>query len=306
MSLDRVHILSSDLFELPLPDGHRFPVRKYRQLRRAIEDEGLAVDLEPPAATWEQLARVHDPGYLERVRRGTLGRLEARRIGLPWSDAMVERSRRSCGATVRACHAALDHGLAVYLAGGTHHAFADRGEGYCVFNDVAVAAAELLDQGAATRLVVVDLDVHQGNGTAALFSGDPRVFTFSVHGAGNFPFHKVPGDLDVALPDGTGDSAYLEALDSHLERVLDVARPDLVVYLAGADVYAGDRLGRLALSPAGIQARDRRVVEAVARRRLPLALLMGGGYAEPIEETVAIQRRTVLTVLSGLCGTPSP
>lgn len=294
-----VRIWSSDCFELPLPPGHRFPVAKYRMLRKRVEAAGWQVDLEPLAARWEQLARVHDTAYLERVREGRLTAAEERRIGLPWSRALVERSRRSCGATVAACHAALDQGLALYLAGGTHHAFADRGEGFCVFNDVAVAAQELLDLDLAERITVVDLDVHQGNGTAAIFADEPRVFTFSVHGAGNFPFHKQSSDLDLALPDGTGDAAYLEALDAHLDAVLTSSAPDLVVYLAGADVFAGDRLGRLALTPAGIEARDRRVYEAVRERRLPLAVVMGGGYAQPIEATVAIQWRTVHLALEG-------
>jgi acetoin utilization deacetylase AcuC-like enzyme len=292
-----VRVLSSDGFELPLPPGHRFPARKYGMLRERVQADGVAVDLEPPAASRAELGRVHIEGYLERVFTGTLEKNEARRIGLPWSPAMLERSRRSTGATVVACDAALAEGAALYLAGGTHHAFADRGEGFCVFNDVAVAARALLEAGRVGRVCVVDLDVHQGNGTAAIFADDPRVFTFSVHGAGNYPFHKTRSDVDVALPDRTGDLAYLQALDAHLDAVLDRADPDLVVYIAGADVYAGDRLGRLALSPDGIAARDRRVFDACRRRGLPWTMVMGGGYAEPIEETVAIQHRTVRIAL---------
>ena len=290
-------VLSSDRFDLPLPAGHRFPAAKYRMLREAVEADGLPVDLEPPAASRDQLARVHAAGYLERVFSGRLRKQEARRIGLPWPPEMLERSRRSTGATVRACRHALDDGRAIYLAGGTHHAFPERGEGFCVFNDVAVAARELLDAGRVERLCVVDLDVHQGNGTAAIFEDDPRVFTFSMHGASNYPFHKTCSDLDVALPDRTGDLAYRQALDAHLDEALDRARPDLVVYIAGADVYAGDRLGRLSLSPAGIAARDRRVFEVLGRRGLPWAMVMGGGYARPIEETVAIQIETVRIAL---------
>ena len=292
-----VRVLSSDTFELPLPPGHRFPARKYGMLRERVQADGVVVDLEPPAASRADLGRVHTDGYLERVFTGTLGKNEARRIGLPWSPAMLERSRRSTGATVVACDAALAEGAALYLAGGTHHAFADRGEGFCVFNDVAVAARALLEAGRVGRVCVVDLDVHQGNGTAEIFADDPRIFTFSVHGAGNYPFHKTRSDVDVALPDRTGDLAYLQVLDAHLDAVLDRADPDLVVYIAGADVYAGDRLGRLALSPDGIAARDRRVFDAFRRRGLPWTMVMGGGYAEPIEETVAIQHRTVRIAL---------
>lgn len=293
-------VFSSDRFELPLPPGHRFPARKYGMLRERVQADGTAVDLEPPSASRAQLGRVHTEGYLERVFTGALEKNEARRIGLPWSPAMLERSRRSTGATVAACERALIDGASLYLAGGTHHAFADRGEGFCVFNDVAVAARELLAAGRVGRICVVDLDVHQGNGTAVIFADDPRVFTFSLHGAGNYPFHKTRSDVDVALPDRTGDLAYLQALDAHLDAVLDRAEPDLVVYIAGADVYAGDRLGRLSLTPDGIAARDRRVFAALGRRALPWAMVMGGGYAQPIEETVSIQHRTVRIALESV------
>ena len=210
---------------------------------------------------------------------------------------MLERSRRSTGATVAACASARRDGAGIYLAGGTHHAFAGRGEGFCVFNDVAVAARGMLDRGEVERVVVIDLDVHQGNGTAEIFAGDARVTTFSVHGASNYPFHKTRSDVDVALPDRTGDLAYLQALDAHLDAVLDAAAADLAVYIAGADVYEGDHLGRLSLSPEGIAARDRRVFAALAARGLPWVLVMGGGYARPIEATVAIQHETVRIAL---------
>ena len=301
-----IRVLSSDRFELPLPPGHRFPARKYAMLRERVQALGIEVDLEPPAATRVQLGRVHDAGYLGRVFDGSLTRQEERRIGLPWSPAMLERSRRSTGATLVACHHALDHGAAIYLAGGTHHAFADRGEGFCVFNDVAVAAAELLDEGRLGRMCVVDLDVHQGNGTAAIFEHDVRVFTFSIHGATNFPFHKTRSDLDVALPERTGDLAYLQALRAHLDVVLDASQPDLVVYIAGADVYAGDRLGRLALTPRGIAARDRFVFDTLKARGLPWAMVMGGGYAEPIDETVSIQLSTVQIALAAAAPMADP
>jgi len=297
------HVLSSDCFDLALPAGHRFPAAKYRMLRERVQAAGVTVDLEPPAATREELARVHEAGYLDRVLNGTLEPREERRIGLPWSPSMLARSRRSTGATVAACRSAVEDGAGIYLAGGTHHGFADRGEGFCVFNDVAVAAHALLAERRIRRMCVVDLDVHQGNGTAALFEGDDRVFTFSVHGASNFPFRKTRSDVDVALPDRTGDLAYRQALEAHLDTVLDASDPDLVVYIAGADVYEGDRLGRLSLTPAGIACRDEIVFRALGRREVPWAMVMGGGYAQPIEETVSVQVETVRIALSAADGT---
>ena len=264
----------SDTFTLPLPPDHRFPMAKYRRLREAVAAAGLVApgDLNvPPAATDEELLRVHDREYVERVREGDLSERELRRIGFPWSPALVERSRRSVG--------------------GTHHAFADRGEGYCVFNDVAVAARALQAAGAVERLAVVDCDVHQGNGTAAIFACDPTVFTLSIHGRGNYPFVKERSDLDLELPDGAGDGDYLAALDEGLERALG-GRPDMVFYIAGADPYAGDRYGRLAVSRDGLARRDRRVFDRCAALGHPVAVAMGGGYAA-VEEVVAIHLETV-------------
>jgi acetoin utilization deacetylase AcuC-like enzyme len=290
--------LYCDEFVLPLPEGHRFPMEKYRLLRQEVLARGLVgpEDLRVPvAATDEEILRVHDPVYLERVRTGTLERAEVRRIGFPWSPAMVERSRRSAGGTLAACREALEHGSAVNLAGGTHHAFRDRGEGYCVFNDAAIAARAMQAEGRVERVVVVDCDVHQGNGTAAIFQEDPTVFTFSIHGRHNFPFHKERSDLDVELEDGTGDEVYLAALSHGLERAFaqGAAEAELAIYVSGADPHEGDRLGRLSLSRAGLRERDRMVFESCRRRGLPVAVVMAGGYNKEVGETVEIHLQTV-------------
>jgi acetoin utilization deacetylase AcuC-like enzyme len=289
-----------DEFILPLPDGHRFPMEKYRLLRESLLAAGVLgpADLAvPPAASDAELATAHDPGYVARVVAGTLERAEVRRIGFPWSPALVERCRRSVGGTLAACRAALEDGVAANLAGGTHHAFADRGEGYCVWNDVAVALRVLLGEGRIERAAVLDLDVHQGNGTAALFAAEPRVFTLSLHGRHNFPFHKETSDLDCELPDGCGDDEYLATLEHGLVAALE-PRPDLAVYLAGADPFEGDRLGRLGLSKAGLLARDRAVLDACARAGVPLAIVMAGGYAHDVSDTVAIHHATLALAAS--------
>jgi len=285
-----------DHFVLPLPPGHRFPMDKYGRLRSRLLSEGVLrpEDLRvPQAATDEQLLRVHTDAYLRKVINGDLAQREIRRIGFPWSPEMVERSRRSVGGTLAACRAALGDGTAVNLAGGTHHAFPDHGEGFCVFNDVAVALCQLLADGSIARALVVDCDVHQGNGTAAMFKNDPRVFTFSIHGEHNFPFRKQDSDLDLPLPDGTGDEAYLALLDEALWRVVDQAGADLVVYVSGADAYAGDALGHLALSKEGLLARDQLVFAACRRAGLPVGVVMGGGYAPNIDDIVDIHAATV-------------
>ena len=297
---------TSDHFVLPLPEDHKFPMRKYEALRRRVADEGLVAprDLrEPEAATDEQLHRVHERGYVRRVKEGRLDERELRRIGFPWSPAMVERSLRSAGATVEACRAAMDDGVAVNLAGGTHHAFADRGEGFCVFNDSAVAARAMQAEGRARRVVVIDCDVHQGNGTAAIFAGDPTVFTFSIHGATNFPYRKEASDLDVALPDGMGDEGYLAALDAALPLVLDLANAQLAIYVSGADPHENDRFGRLKLTAAGLRERDRRVLSACRGAGLPVAVSMAGGYGRDVEATVAIHFETV-RVAASFAGRP--
>ncbi len=288
----------TDTFVLPLPPGHRFPMAKYSLLRARLLADGdfAAGDFhEPAAASDEELCRAHCPDYVRRVVAGELSPAEIRRIGFPWSPQMVERSRRSAGATLAACRAALEDGCAANLAGGTHHAQADRGEGFCVFNDAAVAALAMLAEGCIEQVAVIDCDVHQGNGTAAILRDHGRAFTFSMHGARNFPFDKETSDLDIELPDGTGDDAYLAALDRGLAKTFARCHPQLVIYLAGADPYAGDRLGRLALSFAGLAERDERVLAACRTRGVPVALAMAGGYAEPIEDTVAIHATTIRT-----------
>jgi acetoin utilization deacetylase AcuC-like enzyme len=224
---------------------------------------------------------------------GTLSEKEARRIGFPWSPQLLERSRRSAGGTIAACRSALQDGLSAYLGGGTHHAYPDHGEGYCVFNDVAVAVRSLQFEGGFRRAVILDCDVHQGNGTAAIFGGDPSVFTFSIHGEKNFPFHKESGDLDIPLPDGCGDEAYLAALQRGVQASLERAQSGLAVYIAGADPFVGDRLGRLALSKAGLAERDRLVLELCRLAGLPVAIVLGGGYARNVEDTVDIHMQTI-------------
>ena len=284
----------SDHFVLPLPAGHRFPMSKYRLLREQVAAHLPTVTLtEPFAATDAQLQLVHKPEYVQSLCNGTLTAQQQRVLGFPWSQAMVERSRRSTGATIAACRAALLDGAAVNLAGGTHHAFADRGEGFCCFNDVAVAARVMQAQGLVRKVLIVDLDVHQGNGTAAILACDDSIFTLSIHGEQNFPFRKESSDLDVGLCDGTNDEEYLLALHKALEQVDSRFAADLIIYLSGADVYAGDRLGRLHLSTQGIIKRDAVVLAWAGARKLPVAACMGGGYCPRIEETVAIHFNTV-------------
>jgi acetoin utilization deacetylase AcuC-like enzyme len=293
---------TSDHFVLPLPDGHRFPMPKYRLLRDTVAAELPAVRLEEaPPATDGELALAHEPGYVAAVAEGHLSPAAQREIGFPWSLRMAERARRSVGATIAAARTALAEGVAANLAGGTHHASADKGSGYCVFNDVAVAARLMQAEWhrshrALLRVLVVDLDVHQGNGTAAIFADDPTVFTFSMHGARNFPFRKVDSDLDVDLPDDCGDAEYLAALDDALDEVWRRHAPHppgLAFYLAGADPHEGDRLGRLKLTAEGLAERDRRVLEALRQRGVPVALSMAGGYGRDIHVTVALQCRTM-------------
>ena len=287
----------TDRFVLPLPDRHRFPMAKYSRLRQRVERSSFRVDIEliePDRAGVGQLTRVHDPDYVTRVLEGRLTREEVRRIGFPWSPALVERALRSVGATVAASRTALEESLSINLAGGTHHAFRGHGEGFCVLNDAAVAAAELLTLGLADKVAIIDCDVHQGNGTASIFRDESRVYTFSIHGRNNFPFRKERSDLDVALPDGAGDSEYLDALRRGLDVVTEEVRPDVVIYLAGADPFAGDKLGRLDLTKAGLAARDRLVLMRCTERGMPAAIVMSGGYAPEIEDIVDIHYATVL------------
>lgn len=291
----------TDSFVLPLPAGHRFPMSKYARLRERVTSAGWGARVElriPRAATDEQLLRAHDADYLRRVEQGELTAREQRRIGFPWSPGMVERSRRSAGATIEACRVALDEGVAVSLAGGTHHAFRDQGEGFCVYNDSVVAALAMRAEGLDGTVAVIDTDVHQGNGTASICADDARVFTFSIHGATNFPYRKETSDLDVALPDGTGDDDYLAALARALDRVLDGARPALAIHVSGADPWEGDRWGRLALTKRGLGRRDVMVLEACRTRGIPVAVTMAGGYAPHVEDTVDIHLKTVETAFA--------
>jgi acetoin utilization deacetylase AcuC-like enzyme len=297
-----VRAFYTDRFVLPLPPGHRFPMDKYARLRARCLAEGVLHPhrlAEPPAASWNELALVHDAGYLRAVRDGALDPMAQRRIGFPWSSEMVERSRRSAGATVAAARVALDEaagavwGVAANLAGGTHHAHPAHGEGFCVFNDAAVAVRVLQREGRIGRAAVIDCDVHQGNGTAAVFRTDPTVYTFSIHGARNFPFRKEHGSLDVALPDGAGDDAFLAAVELHVPAILEDFRPELVVYLAGADPYHDDRFGRLAMTKDGLAARDRMVLEACCGARVPVAVAMAGGYARDTADTVDVHLATL-------------
>ena len=306
-----MRLFYTDHFELPLPEGHRFPMSKYRLLRRHVASSDLHRDdvlLVPPAATDDQLLLVHDAQYVRAVVEGSLTAAQIRRIGFPWSPKMVERSRRSTGATIQAADAALEEGIAANLAGGTHHAMTDTGEGYCVFNDAAVAIRTLQSKGSIQRACVVDLDVHQGNGTAEIFASDPSVFTLSVHGDKNFPLRKSPSDLDIALQDGTADGAYLEALSDAFRHLDYVARRDgnfdICIYLAGADPYSDDRLGRLNLSMNGLKTRDQMAIQWCFERQIPCVITMAGGYSPNVSDIVAIHA-TTLSVAHALFQQPT-
>jgi acetoin utilization deacetylase AcuC-like enzyme len=302
----------ADHFVLPLPDGHRFPMAKYRLLRDRVVSELPAVQMvQAPTATQGELALAHKPAYIEAIAQGTLSAPAQREIGFPWSAAMAERARRSVGATVAAARVALGldarpQGVAANLAGDTHHAYAHKGGGFCVFNDVAVAARLMQAEWARhyrhqrqpLQVAVVDLDVHQGNGTASIFTSDASVFTLSIHGEKNFPFRKEASDLDVELPDGCTDAPYLQALEHALYALDDRFKPGLILFLAGADPFEGDRLGRLALSYDGLEARDRRVFDWAWQRRTPLAFCMAGGYGVKIDETVQVQVNTYQVALA--------
>ncbi len=292
----------SDRFTIPLPAGHRFPISKYALLRDRVAISCPEVELiEAPSATDGELALAHSPSYLHDAAHGLLSAAALREIGLPWSPALIERARRSVGATLCAARAALHDGVSAQLAGGTHHAHADRGAGFCVFNDTAVAARVMQAEARrcrrdSLRVLVIDLDVHQGDGTATIFADDPTVFTLSLHGARNFPVRKACSDLDVELPDGCGDAAYLEALVGALDdawRRLATAPVGLAFYLAGADPHEGDRLGRLKLTADGLLTRDQRVLDALRVRGIPVAVTMAGGYGHDIETTVALHLRTI-------------
>jgi acetoin utilization deacetylase AcuC-like enzyme len=281
-------IFYSDHYTVPLPDGHRFPMMKYRMLREMLLAEGVVTDRELHPAQpvdRETLLIAHTANYVDSFLSGTVDPKIVRRIGIPWSHEFALRSCASVGGTLAAAYTALDEGIAGNLAGGTHHAFRDYGEGYCVFNDIAVSALTLLNGGLIRRAVVIDLDVHQGNGTASILADEQSVFTFSMHGRNNFPFTKIPSNLDLAVDDGTGDTEYLALLAEALPRVLSFA-PDIIFYQAGVDALHWDALGRLAMTHQGLMQRDRMVLHAALEHDLPIVLTLGGGYAKPITETV--------------------
>jgi acetoin utilization deacetylase AcuC-like enzyme len=292
---------SSARFTIPLPEGHRFPIQKYALVRDLVVRRGLlppeAVE-EPDLAARADLALVHQQAYLDAIYDGTLDPVATRRLGFPWSPELRQRSLHTVQGTIEAARDAASDGAGVNLAGGTHHAFADRGEGFCVFNDVAVAIRVLQREERIRRAAIVDLDVHQGNGTARIFAGDTEVFTFSLHGEKNYPFHKEESRVDVGLPDGCQDQAYLDALGRHLGDVLERSAPDLVFYLAGADPYAGDRFGRLGLSRAGLRERDRMVFQACRSRGLPVVMTLSGGYARDVSEVAEIHADTLSELLA--------
>ena len=289
----------TDHYTLPLPEGHRFPSTKYGLLRQAVQSLPDLNLKEARAATDTELLLAHDPLYIQRVIHGTLSAAEQREIGFPWSPAMLERSRRSVGATLAACDSALRDGIGLNMAGGTHHAYRDKGSGYCVFNDIVVAARVLQRQHVrGYQVAVIDLDVHQGNGTASILKNDSSIYTLSLHGEKNFPFRKEPSDLDIGLPDGCGDTEYLEALTHALYIVESMFNFDFIIYLAGADPHEGDRLGRLKLTKAGMLARDEQVFDFAQKNQVPIAVTMAGGYGVDINTTVEVQVQTIVAALA--------
>jgi len=295
-------------FPFPLPDGHRYPLPKYALLRDAVVGEGLFTHVETPAViSWEALLRVHEHDFLERMRTGALERRESRVLGLPWSPELVERARRGTRGTLRAARDALDgQQVGVMLGGGTHHAGRSSARGYCLFNDLAVTTTELRREGRLRRVLVVDCDVHQGDGTAELLTPDPDAFTLSVQCERNYPFTRIPSDLDVELPAGTGDDLYLSSLQQALGIALREARPELVLYLAGADPWEGDGLGRLSLTKPGLLARDELVLDTVLRAGVPLVVTLAGGYPPDVRDGVEINLATVRAAAARASGSPSP
>ena len=288
----------TDHFVLPLPAGHRFPMEKYSRLRDLVGSQAGIELVEAPSATDTQILYAHDPSYLIKVIEGTLSAQEQREIGFPWSTQMVERSRRSAGATVAAAKTALNEGIAANLAGGTHHAYRDTGSGFCVFNDSAIAARTLQKEiNPSLKVAVIDLDVHQGNGTAAILQNDDSIFTLSMHGENNFPFKKERSDLDVGLADGCNDEVYLRSLSTALAQLDSRFKADCLIFLAGADPHEGDRLGRLDISKEGMRLRDEMVFQYALDRQLPIAFSMAGGYGKEIESTVDIHFQTIKTAL---------
>ncbi len=288
----------ADHYVLPLPVGHRFPMEKYRKLRDLVSQlDGVQLE-NAPSITDTQILYAHDPSYLIKVLQGSLSPQEQQEIGFPWSMQMVERSRRSAGATLAAVKSALTEGLAGNLAGGTHHAYRNKGSGFCVFNDSAIAARTIQKEiSPQLKVAIIDLDVHQGNGTASILENDSSIFTLSIHGENNFPFTKEVSDLDIGLPDETGDEFYLSALHQGLETLDASFKPDLIIYLAGADPHEGDRLGKLSVSKEGMRERDEYVFQYGLDRQIPIAFSMAGGYGKEIESTVDIHFQTIQTAL---------
>jgi acetoin utilization deacetylase AcuC-like enzyme len=289
-----VEVWAHDRWRIPLPEGHKFPVEKYRLLRERVQDTVTVLESEP--VPWEWLAEVHEAPLLERIRLGEMTVREQRGLGLPWSEVLVERGRRSVGGTAAAARRALEHRIGMNLGGGTHHAGRDFARGYCLFNDVAVTLARVRAEGRVQRALVVDCDVHQGDGTAQLLGPDPEAFTLSLHGARNYPFERIPSDLDVDLPSGTGDEEYLRVLDASLDTALDALEPDIAFFLAGADPWEGDRLGRLALTKDGLRARDELVLDRLLETDAAVVVVLAGGYAPDVADTVDINAATVAAV----------
>ncbi|QWE08294.1 histone deacetylase family protein [Polynucleobacter ibericus] len=288
----------TDHFVLPLPAGHRFPMEKYSRLRDLVSSLSEIELVEAPPATDTQILYAHDPSYLIKVIEGNLSAQEQREIGFPWSEKMVERSRRSAGATVAGAKTALQEGIAANLAGGTHHAYRDAGSGFCVFNDSAIAARTLQKEiNPSLKIAIIDLDVHQGNGTASILQNDDSIFTLSMHGENNFPFKKEESDLDLGLADGCNDETYLHSLGECLDQLDARFKADCLIFLAGADPHEGDRLGRLQLSTEGMRLRDEAVFQYALDRQIPIAFSMAGGYGKEIESTVDIHFQTIKTAL---------
>lgn len=297
-------VWATDGFRFPLPAGHRFPQAKYGRLRERLVTTGICRPDElhvPAPVAWSRLEAVHEPAFVRRVRAGELSVREVRGIGLPWSEALVERARHAVGGTIAAARHAVAHGLGMNLGGGTHHAGRASARGFCLFNDVAVALDALRADGLAARALVVDCDVHQGDGTAELLGPDPDTFTLSLHGARNYPFQRIPSDLDVDLATGTGDARYLRALSAAVAFALERGGvPDVAFYLAGADPWEGDRLGRLALTKAGLRARDELVLDGLRATGAAVCVVLAGGYADDVEDTVDINAATAAAVAERL------
>jgi acetoin utilization deacetylase AcuC-like enzyme len=288
----------ADHYVLPLPVGHRFPMEKYKKLRDLVSQlEGVQLE-NAPVVTDTQILYAHDASYLIKVLQGSLSPQEQQEIGFPWSMQMVERSRRSAGATLAAAKAALKEGVAANLAGGTHHAYRNKGSGFCVFNDSAITARALQKEiHPKLKVAIIDLDVHQGNGTASILENDSSIFTLSIHGENNFPFTKEISDLDIGLPNGADDESYLVALHQGLELFNKRFKPDCIIYLAGADPHEGDRLGKLNVSKEGMRLRDECIFQLGLDRQIPIAFSMAGGYGKEIQSTVDIHLQTIQTGL---------